>query len=198
MSRSHLELVLVAAGMRVVGVATGNNVLQGLPENRTSIGAALVDTVSEIATAVAALETRGPFTLSTSSPVVPPTTSPSTPRPLAPSTSMVCRGLTSTAAVPRCSTTRPWPASCLPVAPLVPAIARPLIVPEATAAFPSHRANHFRSLDQPYQLPPSGVAAMTGICRVGSGGRCQRASEGRMQPIPEELVPRSHERLGNL
>lgn len=45
-------LVLVAAGMRVVGVVAGNNVLRGLPENRTSIGAALVDTASEIATAV--------------------------------------------------------------------------------------------------------------------------------------------------
>ncbi|ARC58600.1 Antiseptic resistance protein [Frondihabitans sp. 762G35] len=47
-----LALVLVAAGMRVVGVVAGNNVLRGLPENRTSIGAALVDTASEIATAV--------------------------------------------------------------------------------------------------------------------------------------------------
>jgi len=47
-----VALVLVAAGMRVVGVVAGNNVLRGLPENRTSIGAALVDTASEIATAV--------------------------------------------------------------------------------------------------------------------------------------------------
>jgi hypothetical protein len=47
-----IALVLVAAGMRVVGVVAGNNVLRGLPDNRTSIGAALVDTVSEIATAV--------------------------------------------------------------------------------------------------------------------------------------------------
>ncbi|PPG26755.1 MFS transporter [Pseudoclavibacter sp. RFBG4] len=46
-----LALVLVAAGMRVVGAVAGNNVLRGLPENRTSIGAALVDTASEIATA---------------------------------------------------------------------------------------------------------------------------------------------------
>ncbi|WP_263090777.1 MFS transporter [Curtobacterium sp. RIT-PI-V] len=45
-------LVLVAAGMRVVGVVAGNNVLQGLPSNRTSVGAALVDTSSELATAV--------------------------------------------------------------------------------------------------------------------------------------------------
>ncbi|PPF85638.1 MFS transporter [Subtercola sp. Z020] len=47
-----LALALVAAGMRVVGVVAGTNVLRGLPENRTSIGAALVDTASEIATAV--------------------------------------------------------------------------------------------------------------------------------------------------
>jgi MFS family permease len=45
-------LVLVAAGMRVVGVVAGNNVLRGLPENRTSIGAALVDTSSELATGI--------------------------------------------------------------------------------------------------------------------------------------------------
>ncbi|WP_424466779.1 MFS transporter [Pseudoclavibacter helvolus] len=47
-----VALVLVAAGMRVVGVVAGTNVLRGLPEDRTSIGAALVDTASEIATAV--------------------------------------------------------------------------------------------------------------------------------------------------
>ena len=47
-----VALVLVAAGMRVVGVVAGNNVLRGLPADRTSIGAALVDTASEIATAV--------------------------------------------------------------------------------------------------------------------------------------------------
>jgi len=47
-----VALVLVAAGMRVVGVVAGNNVLRGLPQNHTSIGAALVDTASEIATAV--------------------------------------------------------------------------------------------------------------------------------------------------
>lgn len=45
-------LVLVAAGMRVVGVVAGNNVLRGLPENRTTIGAALVDTASEVTTGV--------------------------------------------------------------------------------------------------------------------------------------------------
>jgi hypothetical protein len=47
-----LALVLVAAGMRVVGVVAGVNVLRGLPENRTSIGAALVDTASEVTTGV--------------------------------------------------------------------------------------------------------------------------------------------------
>jgi MFS family permease len=45
-------LALVAAGMRVVGVVAGVNVLRGLPENRTSIGAALVDTASEVTTGV--------------------------------------------------------------------------------------------------------------------------------------------------
>ncbi|POM22575.1 Antiseptic resistance protein [Actinomadura rubteroloni] len=43
-----LALVLVAAGMRVVGVVAGVNVLRGLPENRTTIGAALTDTASEV------------------------------------------------------------------------------------------------------------------------------------------------------
>ena len=47
-----VALVLVAAGIRVVGVVAGNNVLRGLPENRTSIGAALVDTSSELANGV--------------------------------------------------------------------------------------------------------------------------------------------------
>ena len=47
-----LSLVLVAAGMRVVGVVAGTNVMRGLPENRTTIGAALVDTSSQVATAV--------------------------------------------------------------------------------------------------------------------------------------------------
>jgi MFS family permease len=45
-----LALMLVAAGIRVNGVVAGNNVLRGLPENRTSIGAALVDTAQEVAT----------------------------------------------------------------------------------------------------------------------------------------------------
>jgi MFS family permease len=47
-----LALVLVAAGMRVSGVVAGTNVLRGLPEDRTTIGAALVDTASEVTAAV--------------------------------------------------------------------------------------------------------------------------------------------------
>lgn len=47
-----LALVLVAAGMRVAGVVAGVNVLRGLPENRTTIGAALVDTASEVTSGV--------------------------------------------------------------------------------------------------------------------------------------------------
>ena len=47
-----IALVLVAAGMRVVGVVAGFNVLNGLPKNRTSIGAALVDTASEVTSAI--------------------------------------------------------------------------------------------------------------------------------------------------
>lgn len=44
-----VSLVLVAAGIRVNGVVAGTNVLRGLPSNRTSVGAALVDTASEVA-----------------------------------------------------------------------------------------------------------------------------------------------------
>jgi MFS family permease len=47
-----IALALVAAGIRVNGVVAGTNVFKGLPKNRTSIGAALVDTASEVATAV--------------------------------------------------------------------------------------------------------------------------------------------------
>ena len=47
-----VALVLSAAGMRVVGVVAGNNVLRGLPESRTAIGAALVDTSSEVSSGV--------------------------------------------------------------------------------------------------------------------------------------------------
>ncbi|WP_305786480.1 MFS transporter [Symbioplanes lichenis] len=43
-----LSLALVATAIRVVGVVAGVNVMRGLPENRTSIGAALVDTASEV------------------------------------------------------------------------------------------------------------------------------------------------------
>src|SRR4051812_20683978 len=43
-----LALVLVAAGLRVVGVVAAVNVIRGLPKNRTTIGAALVDTSSEV------------------------------------------------------------------------------------------------------------------------------------------------------
>ncbi|GAA1141378.1 MFS transporter [Kribbella jejuensis] len=43
-----VALVLVAAGMRVVGVVAGVNVLRGLPKNRTTIGAALTDTATEV------------------------------------------------------------------------------------------------------------------------------------------------------
>jgi MFS family permease len=47
-----IALVLVAAGLRVVGVVAGTNVLRGLPENRSTLGAALVDSSSEVATGV--------------------------------------------------------------------------------------------------------------------------------------------------
>jgi MFS family permease len=47
-----IALALVAAGLRVVGVVAATNVLRGLPKNRTSIGAALTDTVTEVASAV--------------------------------------------------------------------------------------------------------------------------------------------------
>ena len=40
--------VLVAVGMRVVGVVAGTNVLRGLPTSRTTIGAALTDTATEV------------------------------------------------------------------------------------------------------------------------------------------------------
>jgi len=47
-----LALVLVAAGMRVVGVVAAMNVIRGLPENRTTIGVALVDTATELTSAL--------------------------------------------------------------------------------------------------------------------------------------------------
>jgi MFS family permease len=46
-----IALALVAAGLRVVGVVAATNVLRGLPKNRTTIGAALTDTVTEVASA---------------------------------------------------------------------------------------------------------------------------------------------------
>lgn len=45
-------LVLVATGMRIVGVVAGNNVMSGLPADRTTIGAALIDTASELTTGI--------------------------------------------------------------------------------------------------------------------------------------------------
>ena len=47
-----IALVLVSAGMGIDGVVAGTNVLRGLPDNRTSIGAALVDTATEVASGV--------------------------------------------------------------------------------------------------------------------------------------------------
>lgn len=45
-------LVLVAFGIRLNGVVAGTNVMKGMPSNRTTIGAALVDTATEVATGV--------------------------------------------------------------------------------------------------------------------------------------------------
>lgn len=47
-----IALALVAAGIRVVGVVAGTNVLRGLPKERTTIGAALIDTASQVTTGV--------------------------------------------------------------------------------------------------------------------------------------------------
>lgn len=47
-----IALALVAAGLRVVGVVAATNVLRGLPKKRTTIGAALVDTATEVANGV--------------------------------------------------------------------------------------------------------------------------------------------------
>lgn len=47
-----IALALVAAGLRVVGVVAAITVLDGLPKNRTSIGAALTDTTTEVANGV--------------------------------------------------------------------------------------------------------------------------------------------------
>ncbi|MFI6299299.1 MFS transporter [Nonomuraea sp. NPDC050790] len=47
-----IALVLVAAGMRVVGVVAGLNVVRGLPRDRTTIGTALADTASEVTSGI--------------------------------------------------------------------------------------------------------------------------------------------------
>ena len=47
-----LSLVLVAAGLRVVGVVAGVNILRGLPKDRTTIGAALADTATQVPSGV--------------------------------------------------------------------------------------------------------------------------------------------------
>lgn len=44
--------ICIASGLRVVGVVAGVNVMKGTPSNRTSIGAALVDTTDQITSAV--------------------------------------------------------------------------------------------------------------------------------------------------
>lgn len=44
-----LALVGVSTGLRIIGVVAATNVLNGLPESRTTVGAALTDTVTEIA-----------------------------------------------------------------------------------------------------------------------------------------------------
>lgn len=45
-------LALVALGMRIVGVVAGTNVMRGLPEDRTTIGAALADTSGQVGASV--------------------------------------------------------------------------------------------------------------------------------------------------
>ncbi|WP_233459639.1 MFS transporter [Microbacterium resistens] len=47
-----ITLVLISAGLRVVGLVAGVNVMKGAPENRTSIAAAMVDTTDEITSSV--------------------------------------------------------------------------------------------------------------------------------------------------
>ncbi|WP_326845047.1 MFS transporter [Microbacterium gorillae] len=46
-----IALALVAGGMRLIGVVAGNNVMKGVPADRTTLGAALADTAGEVATA---------------------------------------------------------------------------------------------------------------------------------------------------
>jgi MFS family permease len=47
-----LTLVLTSAGLRVVGVVAGLNVLKGVPKSRISVGAAMTDTADEVASAM--------------------------------------------------------------------------------------------------------------------------------------------------
>lgn len=47
-----ITLVLISAGLRIVGVVAGVNVMKGTPKNRTSIGAALVDTTDELTSGI--------------------------------------------------------------------------------------------------------------------------------------------------
>jgi MFS family permease len=47
-----VAVALVAAAIRVVGAVAGVNVLRGLPANRTSLGASLVDTASQVSSGV--------------------------------------------------------------------------------------------------------------------------------------------------
>lgn len=47
-----IALVLISAGMRVVMVTASVNVLRGLPQDRTSLGAALSDTAQEVSNAI--------------------------------------------------------------------------------------------------------------------------------------------------
>jgi MFS family permease len=53
-----VALVLVAAGIRIVGVVAATNVLRGLPKTRTTIGVALTDTATEV-TSGAGIATAG-------------------------------------------------------------------------------------------------------------------------------------------
>lgn len=47
-----ITLICVAVGLRIVGVVAGVNVMKGTPKSRTSIGAALVDTIDQTSSAV--------------------------------------------------------------------------------------------------------------------------------------------------
>lgn len=47
-----LALALVAAGLRLNGVVAGTNVMRGMPKSRTTIGAALVDTATEVSSGI--------------------------------------------------------------------------------------------------------------------------------------------------